>query len=104
VVRASTSSRLAPARIDRGDVGGIGDGDLHHAIDEQPEALFGGNAAGRSVGRFQQAQFFQILHHVADGGRGQLQAAEAGQGARADGRAGGEIAVHDFAEDAARAL
>jgi len=39
---------------------------LHHTIDEQAQPDIGRHAPRRHVRRGEQAQFFQILHHIAD--------------------------------------
>ena len=91
------------ARLDLGAVFGAGLGDLHHAIDEQPQPLFGRQAPRASVRAGEQAEFLQILHDVADRRGRQVERGELRQGARPDRLAGFEIGVDDQPEHVAGA-
>ena len=56
--------------------------DRHHGVDKQAVAPGRGHAAGRGVGAGDQAQVFEVGHHVADGRRREVQTRRFGQGAR----------------------
>ncbi len=72
---------------------------LKQSIDEQPEALLGGRAAGAGVRRIEQAHGLQIGHDVADRGRRQGQRQALGQGARTHRLAARQEGFHQMAED-----
>jgi len=66
-----------------------------HGVHEQAVAARGGNAAGRCVRAGDQAQLFEVGHHVADGGGRQFQATGARQCARAYRLAVGDVAFDE---------
>jgi hypothetical protein len=65
-----------------------------HGVDEQAVAARGGDAAGGGVGAGDQAEVFQVGHHVAHGGRRQLDAGGARKCARANRLAVGYVPFH----------
>ena len=85
---------LAEARLDRGDLVVLERLILEQRVDEEPVALVGRDAAGRGVRRSDEAELFEIRHHVADGRRAQVQPEVARQRARAD-----RLAVADIVLD-----
>src|SRR5262249_51691749 len=56
------------------------------------------------VRRIDEAELLEVGHHVAHRGGRQRRGDQAGDIARADRLAGGEVALDDLAEDVARAL
>ena len=78
--------------------------DLHQCIDEEAQAAFGRQAAGRGVRRIDEAELFEVRHHVAHRGRRQRHRDDAREIARADRLAGRKVALDDLAENFARAL
>ena len=78
--------------------------DLHQGIDEEPQADFGRQPAGRGMRRIDQPERLEIGHHVADRGRRQRNRDQARDVARADGLAGREVTLDDLAKNIARAL
>ena len=91
-------------RIDPGALVGGHGAHLHHRIDEEAQALLGGNAARTGMGREDEARVLQIHHHVAHRGGREIGRQDARNGARPNGFAGFEIGVDEAAEDLARAL
>mmetsp|Transcript_15303 Transcript_15303/g.36388 ORF Transcript_15303/g.36388 Transcript_15303/m.36388 type:complete len:202 (-) Transcript_15303:1810-2415(-) len=77
--------QLGGLDVDQARLGG------QHGVDEQAVAARRGDAASTGVGAGDQAELFQVGHHVADGGRAELQAGGLGQGARTHGLAVGDI-------------
>jgi hypothetical protein len=77
---------------------------LEQAVDEQPQARLGRQAAGGGVGRVEQAGFLQILHDVADRGRRQRHAQPARNRARPDRLARLDIGVDDVTQYFERTL
>ncbi len=73
--------------------------DLEQAVDEQPQAGIGRQAAGGGVRRVKQPDILQIGHDVADGGGRQGFAELAGECARADRLAGLDIALDHQPQD-----
>ncbi len=65
-----------------------------HGVDEQAVAARGGHPAGRGVRAGDQAQLFQVAHHVAHGGGRQLQPGRAREGARTHRLAVGNVAFY----------
>jgi hypothetical protein len=64
-----------------------------HGVDEQPVATRRGDAPGRGVRADDQAHFFQVGHHVADGRRRQLQPEARDKRARAHRLSVGDVAL-----------
>ena len=75
---------------------------LHQTVDKEPQAGMGGKPPGADVRGAQQAKFGQVLHGIADGGRGELDAAP-GEGKGTDRLSGLQIALDHTAEDVAGA-
>ncbi len=65
-----------------------------HGVDEQAVAARRGHPASRGVRAGDQAELFQVAHHVAHGGRRQLQPGRAREGARTHRLAVGNIAFN----------
>jgi hypothetical protein len=78
--------------------------DLHQRIDEEAQSRFGRQPAGRCVRRVDETELLQVRHHVAHRGGRQRRGDQARDVARAHGLAGGEVTLHDLAENVARAL
>ena len=78
--------------------------DLHQGVDEEPQAEFGRQPAGRGMRRVDQAELLEIGHHVAHRGRRQRHRDQARDVARADRLAGREITLDDLTKNVARAL
>jgi hypothetical protein len=99
--------RLAGARDLRLDLLALGFvqvADLHQRIHEEAQAELGRQPPGRGVRRVDQAELFQVRHHVAHRRRRQRRCDQLRQIARAERVAGGEVAFDDLAENLARAL
>jgi hypothetical protein len=75
---------------------------FHQTVDKEPQAGMGGKPPGADVGGAQQAEFGQVLHGIADGGRRELDAAP-GEGTGTDRLSGLKIALDHPAEDVAGA-
>ena len=106
VAWVSTSSRPRPVPATRLSMAARSSGS-RSPISSSPstkslQALLGRHAAGAGVRRGQQAQRFQIRHHIADRGRRQRQRQALRQGARADRLARGQEGVDQMAEHLAR--
>ena len=71
---------------------------MQQAVDEQAQALVGGQAAGGGVRGEQQAGVGQVRHDVADGRRRQVHRQAARQGAAADRLAGLHVLLDDLAQ------
>ena len=78
--------------------------DLHQGIDEEPQAEFGRQPAGRGMRRVDQAELLEIRHHVAHRGRRQRHRDQARNVAGTDGFAGGEITLDDLTKNVPRTL
>ena len=78
--------------------------DLQEGIDIEPETGLGRQAPGAGMGRVQQADVFQVRHHVAHRGRRQRGREPPRNRARADGFAGLDVFVDDNAENFPRSL
>ncbi len=76
--------------------------DLHQPVHEHAEAELCWLSARRNVRRIQQAEEFQVLHNIADGGRTDLFTHLPGQGARTHGVARMKIALDHAPENLAR--
>ncbi len=77
--------------------------DLQQRIDEEAQAGLGRQAPRAGVRRIDEAEFFQILHHVSDRGRGERHRQDARQMPRTDWLARVEVGFDDRSEDFARA-
>src|SRR6202011_1240782 len=77
---------------------------LHQGVDEKSQTKFGGQPAGGSMRRVDQAELLEIGHHVADRGRRQRHRDQARNVARTDGFAGREITLDDLTKYVPRAL
>ena len=75
--------------------------DLQQRIDEEAQADLGRQAPGAGVRRIDEAEFLEILHDIAYGGRRQRHRQESRQLARTDRIAKSEITVDDLPEDLA---
>ena len=73
--------------------------EMQQAIDEQAQALVGGQPAGGGVRGEQQAGVGQVGHHVADGRRRQVHRQPARQRAAADRLAGLDVLLDDLAQN-----
>ena len=91
-------------RLDRAAIALGQIADLHQGVDEEAQAEFCRQAAGRGVRGIDQAELLEVRHHVAHRGRRQRDRQDARQIARADRLAGGQIALHDRTKNLARAL
>ena len=76
--------------------------ELQKRVDEEPEALLGRQTPGAGVRRVDEPELLQVLHHIANRGRGQRNRQHARQMPGADRFAGGEIGVDDVAENLPR--
>ncbi len=77
--------------------------EVQQAVDEQAQALIGGQAAGGGMRREQQAGIRQVRHDIADGGRRQADRQPARQGAAADRLASFHVLLDHFAQNGSRA-
>jgi hypothetical protein len=78
--------------------------DLQEPVDEHAKPRIGGDAPGAGMRGKEQAEGFQIRHHIADRGGGQIDAEMAREIARAHGLARLQIGFHDPAENLAGAV
>ena len=72
---------------------------LEHGVDEEAQALLGGQPPGRGVRRRDQPQILEVGHDVAHRSGAQPDAQHAGEVARGDRRAGFEITLDKFSEN-----
>ena len=77
---------------------------LHYGIDEESQAEFGRQPAGRGMRGIDQAELLQVGHDVAHRGRRQRHCDQARQIARPDRLAGRQITLDDLPKNLARAL
>ena len=77
--------------------------ELQQGVDIEAQAELGGQAPGAGVRCVDQAEFFEILHDVADRRRRKRDRQQLGDHARADGFAVAQVAVDDPTENFARA-
>ena len=66
--------------------------DLQDAVDEHPQPKLGGDAARANVWAVEQAEVFEVLHFIADGGGADFFCKRAGEGAGANRSARFEVA------------
>jgi hypothetical protein len=71
-------------------------------IDEEPEPMLGRKASCARMGRIDQPQLLQVLHHIADGGGGQRYREHPREMARSDRLSGREVGFDDAPEYFAR--
>lgn len=78
--------------------------DFEQPVDEHPEPKLGGNTARGNMWTVEETEELQILHHIADCRRADLFVHDAGQTARPNRIARGQIALDHPAKDFARAI
>ena len=88
--------------LDLAPLARIGRGRLHDPVDEQAEPAVGRDSAGRGMRMREQPPLLQFLHHAAD--RGRRQADAAGERLRPDRQTALEIGFDHQAEDVAHAV